>query len=50
MKKRESIFADLLFGKHEIQGTGNKIAYKIIPFITLGVSVLFRVFHFGGAV
>ena len=25
-EKRESIFADLLFGKHEIQGTGNKIA------------------------
>ena len=50
MKKRESIFADLLFGKHEIQGTGNEIAYKIIPFITLGVSVLFRVLHCGGAV
>ena len=50
MKKRESIFADILFGKHEIQGTGNKIAYKIIPFINLGVLILFRVLHFGVAV
>ena len=48
--KKEKAYTDLLFGKYDIQGTWNKVACEIIPFITLGVSVLFRVLHFGGAV